>query len=238
MLIFFMKISTWRISTITGLERLTELKVLIVNNTITILITILFLLIIILLIIARLFALKVLNLAGNLIRKVTGVQNLGCVEELNLRWGDLTFSFKKHLNLLTVVAVVVLEGTESERRKGCSQCRVCRSCTCRTTRSKAWAPWSSWRAWWGCRRCRWRATRCGATPTTPRTSSPACHPSPPWTSRTSPRRWRAARKGDFSNLYKLILGSGEKVTFQISTKLDPVGSTVRYEMMKLCTGSV
>ena len=42
-----------RISTITGLERLTELKVL--------------------------------NLAGNLIRKVTGVQNLGCVEELNLR---------------------------------------------------------------------------------------------------------------------------------------------------------
>ena len=27
-----------------------------------------------------------LNLAGNLIRKVTGVQNLGCVEELNLRW--------------------------------------------------------------------------------------------------------------------------------------------------------
>ena len=43
----------FRISTITGLERLTELKVL--------------------------------NLAGNLIRKVTGVQNLGCVEELNLR---------------------------------------------------------------------------------------------------------------------------------------------------------
>ena len=43
-----------RISNITGLERLTELKVL--------------------------------NLAGNLIRKVTGVQNLGCVEELNLRW--------------------------------------------------------------------------------------------------------------------------------------------------------
>ena len=100
MLIFFMKISTWRISTITGLERLTELKVLIVNNTITILFTILFLLIV-----ARLFALKVLNLAGNLIRKVTGVQNLGCVEELNLRWGDLTLSFKKHLNLLTVVAV-------------------------------------------------------------------------------------------------------------------------------------
>ena len=43
----------FRISTITGLEQLTELKVL--------------------------------NLAGNLIRKVTGVQNLGCVEELNLR---------------------------------------------------------------------------------------------------------------------------------------------------------
>ena len=41
--------------------------------------------IIIILIIERLFALKVLNLAGNLIRKVTGVQNLGCVEELNLR---------------------------------------------------------------------------------------------------------------------------------------------------------
>ena len=33
-------------------------------------------------------------------------------------------------------------------------------------------------------------------------------------------------------------GQREKVTFQISTKLDPVGSTVRYEMMKLCTGSV
>ena len=46
--------TNFRISTITGLERLTELKVL--------------------------------NLAGNLIRKVTGVQNLGCVEELNLRW--------------------------------------------------------------------------------------------------------------------------------------------------------
>ena len=146
-----------------------------------------------------------LNLAGNLIRKVTGVQNLGCVEELNLRWGDLTLSFEKHLNLLTVVAFVVLEGTESERRKDCSLCRAYRSCTCRTTRSKAWAPWSSWRAWWGCRPCRWRATRCGATPTTPPTSSPACPPSPPWTSRTSPRRWRAARKGDFSNLYKMIL---------------------------------
>ena len=33
----------------------------------------------------QLTELKVLNLAGNLIRKVTGVQNLGCVEELNLR---------------------------------------------------------------------------------------------------------------------------------------------------------
>ena len=57
------------------------MKVLIVNNTITIL----FILNIILFINVRLFALKVLNLAGNLIRKVTGVQNLGCVEELNLR---------------------------------------------------------------------------------------------------------------------------------------------------------
>ena len=62
------------------------MKVLIVNNTITILfILIIILYIIVILIIARLFALKVLNLAGNLIRKVTGVQNLGCVEELNLR---------------------------------------------------------------------------------------------------------------------------------------------------------
>ena len=61
------------------------MKVLIVNNTITILFLPTILLLIFLLIIARLFALKVLNLAGNLIRKVTGVQNLGCVEELNLR---------------------------------------------------------------------------------------------------------------------------------------------------------
>ena len=93
MLNFFMKISTWRISTITGLERLTELKVLIVNNTITILF--------ILLIIVRLFALQVLNLAGNLIRKVTGVQNLGCVEELNLRWGDFILFFFLETSELT-----------------------------------------------------------------------------------------------------------------------------------------
>ena len=61
------------------------MKVLIVNNTVTILFILIFLLTVLLIIIVRLFALKVLNLAGNLIRKVTGVQNLGCVEELNLR---------------------------------------------------------------------------------------------------------------------------------------------------------
>ena len=30
----------------------------------------------------------------------------------------------------------------------------------------------------------------------------------------------------------------DKVEVQVVVKLDPVGSTVRYEMMKLCTGSV
>ena len=64
-----------RISNITGLERLTELKVL--------------------------------NLAGNLIRKVTGVQNLGCVEELNLRWVK---------NLQNIVVILVQEEQNTNNR--------------------------------------------------------------------------------------------------------------------------
>ena len=36
-----------------------------------------------------------------------------------------------------------------------------------------------------------------------------------------------------------MLGSQEKFLEQkVNVKLDPVGSTVRYEMMKLCAGSV
>ena len=83
----------FRISTITGLEQLTELKVL--------------------------------NLAGNLIRKVTGVQNLGCVEELNLRcrWKH-NHRKKNSLHLKKCPG-----GTGYGRRRACSRCPACRSCT-------------------------------------------------------------------------------------------------------------
>ena len=35
----------------------------------------------------------------------------------------------------------------------------------------------------------------------------------------------------------MVLFSWEKQHFKTFLKLDPVGATVRYEMMKLCTGS-
>ena len=138
----------FRISTITGLEQLTELKVL--------------------------------NLAGNLIRKVTGVQNLGCVEELNLRcrWKHNhrkknSLHLKKNVQeeqdkddgglavgaqpaeavhgqqfiimiiiFITMMITMIIEGT------------------CQTMRSKGWLPSSSLKASSGCKPCRWRGTRC------------------------------------------------------------------------------
>ena len=42
----------------------------------------------------------------------------------------------------------------------------------------------------------------------------------------------------FSNNSKYLRNYTFLNIFEILLKLDPVGSTVRYEMMKLCTGSV
>ena len=49
--------------------------------------------------------------------------------------------------------------------------------------------------------------------------------------------------GEFRHNKKKVLGkinlfSVGLLYFGLAKKLDPVGSTVRYEMMKLCTGSV
>ena len=44
--------------------------------------------------------------------------------------------------------------------------------------------------------------------------------------------------GDFSRFLGVKFGFQKSCLCKRNDKLDPVGSTVRYEMMKLCTGSV
>ena len=50
--------------------------------------------------------------------------------------------------------------------------------------------------------------------------------------------WRAPSKQTPATSHKVDLFAGEDGELHEISKLDPVGSTVRYEMMKLCTGSV
>ena len=191
----------FRISTITGLEQLTELKVL--------------------------------NLAGNLIRKVTGVQNLGCVEELNLRCGWKHNHRKINWKMSRRNRIRTTEGLQSV--PSLQKLYMANNLSSWSSFSSPW--WSPWWSPWslkvhvkqwdprvGFPRQAWKPrpvanpadggepgvlefttwdimmilmTRCGATLTTAPTSCPASRLSPPSTSRMSPRRWRAAPKGDF-----------------------------------------